>query len=118
MKHLDPEKLLEETDYNKEFLYKTLKLFLSNSQSVEVKIHEAFEKRDYKELYKAATELENMVDFLDVQPLTRKLRDLQALALHNNLNDPIALVVKDYVFEFLLELKEEINFILHDQKEF
>ena len=114
---LDIEKLNEELNYDKKMLYGNLKLFIENEEPVEIRLIKAFDKKEGDELYTATEELQEMTEFLLLPKLQRKLRDLQMLALHNNINSPIAEKLKDSLLELLNEIKEEINYILNDQKQ-
>ena len=114
---LDINKLQEEVNYDKKMLYTNLKLFIENEEPVELRLIKAFDKRENDELYEAAEDLQEMTEFLMLPKLQRKIRDLQMLALHNNMNSALAEKLKDSLIEILNEVKEEINYILNDQKQ-
>ena len=112
---LDIEKLSESVNYDKKLLYTNLRLFIQNEPSLEIKLVKSFEVKNNAELYQATEDLYQMTEFLEVAKLQRNIRDLQALALHNNLNDTLAENLKESLVSMLGDLKEEVNYLLNEQ---
>lgn len=106
------EKILEETQFDKQLFRNIMDLFLTAINPLEVKLKKALDLNDSEKIYEMADEIMKISEVFLISDLKHKCRDIQMLSLHNNLSSPIMPKLRKDLFSILLELKEEMNYIL------